>query len=205
MFKKTTDTKADILKVALQLFLQKGYKNVSYQDIVKKTGLSKGAIYHYFTSKEDLLASVFTFLLSTTGQPDTKGLENRVKDIESFRKVFIRTKTEQIKGFTELTGDPSIKFNKVLFFLEAINESEELKKVIRELMQTEIEFLKRCFLSLKNHGQLPQGKDAVVLAENLYWILQGKETLMLFMPDEIIAGSFIKMYNKTVKDFFKNL
>lgn len=205
MTKETTDTKDGILKVALQLFLQKGYKNVSYQDIVKKSGLSKGAIYHYFKSKDDLLVCVFKFLLKTTSLPAIKGFENQVKDSESFRKLFIKTKTEQINGFTELMEDQSFKFNKVLFFLEAINESEELKKVIRDLMQTEIGFLKKCFLILKKHGQLPPGKDAALLAENLYWILQGKETLMLFMPNEIMAGNFIKMYNNTVKDFFRNL
>src|SRR5579863_7181554 len=147
MTKETTDTRAGILKVALQLFLQKGYKNVSYQDIVKKSGLSKGAIYHYFKSKEDLLVCVFKFLLKTTSQPAIEGLENQVKDSESFRKLFIKTKTEQINGFTELMEDQSFKFNKVLFFLEAINESEELKKVIRDVMQTEIVFLKKCFFS----------------------------------------------------------
>lgn len=43
-----------ILEVATQLFLNKGYDNTSMQDIVQALGMSKGAVYHHFKSKEDL-------------------------------------------------------------------------------------------------------------------------------------------------------
>ncbi|MCK7528824.1 MAG: TetR/AcrR family transcriptional regulator [Ignavibacteriales bacterium] len=49
------ETKEHILKTSLMLFLQKSYKDVTMKEIVEKTGLSKGAFYHYFTSKEELL------------------------------------------------------------------------------------------------------------------------------------------------------
>lgn len=48
-------TVAKILKVSGQLFYEKGYENTSMQDIVDQLHLSKGAIYHHFRSKEDLL------------------------------------------------------------------------------------------------------------------------------------------------------
>jgi TetR/AcrR family transcriptional regulator, transcriptional repressor for nem operon len=57
------DTKQHILDIALRLFLQKTFKEVTMQEIVKKTGLSKGAFYHYFKSKELLFQEVLnTFL-----------------------------------------------------------------------------------------------------------------------------------------------
>src|ERR1017187_5033507 len=102
MTKITTDTRSNILMVALQLFLQKGYKDVSYQDLVKKTGLSKGAIYHYFESKEVLLVAVFEFLMEATQQPATVEPQNMVKDNESFIKLFIDSKMVQINGFKKI-------------------------------------------------------------------------------------------------------
>jgi len=58
------ETKEHILKVALILFLQKSFKAVTMKDIVEKTGLSKGAFYHYFSRKEDLFNEVIrTFYL----------------------------------------------------------------------------------------------------------------------------------------------
>ena len=48
-----------ILDVATRLFLEKGYENTSVQDIIDNLGgLTKGAIYHHFKSKEEILAAV---------------------------------------------------------------------------------------------------------------------------------------------------
>ena len=48
-----------ILDTAFRLFMEKGYERTSIQDIIDHLGgLSKGAIYHHFKSKEDILAAV---------------------------------------------------------------------------------------------------------------------------------------------------
>lgn len=48
-----------ILNVAFRLFMEKGYEYTSVQDIIDHLdGLSKGAIYHHFKSKEDILVAV---------------------------------------------------------------------------------------------------------------------------------------------------
>ena len=48
-----------ILDVAFRLFIEKGYEHTSIQDIIDNLGgLSKGAIYHHFKSKEDILVAV---------------------------------------------------------------------------------------------------------------------------------------------------
>jgi len=52
------DSKEHILEVSLNLFLQKNFKEVTMQEIVDKTGLSKGAFYHYFKSKEQVFEDV---------------------------------------------------------------------------------------------------------------------------------------------------
>lgn len=48
-----------ILDVAGRLFMEKGYEHTSIQDIIDNLGgLSKGAIYHHFKSKEEILDAV---------------------------------------------------------------------------------------------------------------------------------------------------
>lgn len=45
-----------ILEAAQKLFFEKGYDNTTIQDIVDKLGgLTKGAIYHHFKSKEEFI------------------------------------------------------------------------------------------------------------------------------------------------------
>lgn len=197
------ETRTLILKVSLQLFLKKGYKEVSYQDIINKTGLSKGAIYHYFKSKDDLLAHVFEFLLEATRQPETEDPENQVTNLSSFKKLFIGSKKETVKNFKKLLGTKSLKFNKILFFLEAIAENERLKDIIVEIMKLEKEFLEKCFLGLQKYNKLPKGKDPSLLAESLFWMLQGKEMMIFFVSSVDQEDDFIKIYDKTISDFFK--
>lgn len=52
------ETVRKILDTAEQLFIEKGYDRASLQDILDRTGLSKGAIYHHFASKEDIFYAV---------------------------------------------------------------------------------------------------------------------------------------------------
>lgn len=47
-----------ILDAARTLFLTNGYDSTSIQDILDATGLSKGGLYHHFTSKEEVLESM---------------------------------------------------------------------------------------------------------------------------------------------------
>lgn len=57
--KHPEETVSLILDVAARLFLEKGYEHTSIQDIIDNLGgLSKGAIYHHFRSKEDILVAV---------------------------------------------------------------------------------------------------------------------------------------------------
>lgn len=48
-------TERRILDAARRLFAEKGYEKTSVQDIISATGLSKGAVYHHFRSKEAIL------------------------------------------------------------------------------------------------------------------------------------------------------
>ncbi|SFE06472.1 transcriptional regulator, TetR family [Paenibacillus catalpae] len=51
---QTEQTKRKIADAARALFVQKGYKATSIEDIVKATGCSAGNIYYHFKSKEGL-------------------------------------------------------------------------------------------------------------------------------------------------------
>lgn len=47
-----------ILDAAACLFAQNGYAHTTLQDVIDETGLSKGAVYHHFKSKEEIAAKV---------------------------------------------------------------------------------------------------------------------------------------------------
>lgn len=47
-----------ILSVSAKLFLEKGFDKTSMQDIATTAGISKGAIYHHFQSKDEIIKAV---------------------------------------------------------------------------------------------------------------------------------------------------
>lgn len=74
---------AEVLDRALELFLERGYENVSLNDLLAVAGTSKGAFYHYFPSKEALVAALarrsaakaFEVLRPVFAQPGKNALE----------------------------------------------------------------------------------------------------------------------------------
>ena len=55
---KPHTTRHRILGAATQLFARRGYGEASVSDIAAEAGVSMGALYHHFTSKEELFRTV---------------------------------------------------------------------------------------------------------------------------------------------------
>lgn len=58
MVKSKQNTRLKILQTALELFSRNGYDKTSVQRIIDGVGVSKGAFYHYFKSKEEVLEAI---------------------------------------------------------------------------------------------------------------------------------------------------
>jgi TetR/AcrR family transcriptional regulator, transcriptional repressor for nem operon len=54
-------SKEHIISSSVGVFNTKGYVGTSLQDVMNKTGFTKGGIYRHFTSKEELAAAVFNY------------------------------------------------------------------------------------------------------------------------------------------------
>lgn len=85
-----------ILDVAFRLFMEKGYEHTSIQDIINQLGgLSKGAIYHHFKSKEDILIAVTDRMTDASNQMlavirDRKDLNGKEKLKTIFKESICR-------------------------------------------------------------------------------------------------------------------
>lgn len=60
--KPADDRQAEILDAARALFFEHGYEAASVQQIIDRIGISKGAFYHHFDSKEALLDRLVTHM-----------------------------------------------------------------------------------------------------------------------------------------------
>lgn len=68
MPRRATDTKERIVRTATSLFSSHGYTATSVDDVISAVGITKGAFYHYFNSKEHLCEIVVTEAISSYRQ-----------------------------------------------------------------------------------------------------------------------------------------
>jgi AcrR family transcriptional regulator len=55
----------EISEAALRLFAAKGFQNTSIREIADEAGISKGLIYNYYSSKEEILKSLINTVFDT--------------------------------------------------------------------------------------------------------------------------------------------
>ena len=106
-----------ILGVATRLFMEKGYEHTSIQDIINNLGgLSKGAIYHHFKSKEDILVAVTDKMTEESNKllgliRDRTDLNGKEKLRAMFRESIFRTVQDEI-----FSAAPNISNNPRMIF-----------------------------------------------------------------------------------------
>ena len=61
--KTSPDRKQQVIAAAVRVFVAKGIQNTSMNEIILASGLSKGGVYHYFESKDDLVLGVLDVFL----------------------------------------------------------------------------------------------------------------------------------------------
>lgn len=91
-----TDRKKAILDAALHVFSEQGYHNTSIIEVSKKAGISKGLIYNYFDSKEELLDILLGSFLDDEMLAVKKVLK---KPLTGFTMIeFIKLNTQILKA-----------------------------------------------------------------------------------------------------------
>ena len=68
MRQKTEAKRQAIVKVAAEVFKERGYDRASMSEIAERVGGSKATLYSYFSSKEELLLAVLTGMAAITSQ-----------------------------------------------------------------------------------------------------------------------------------------
>lgn len=77
-----------IIEAALECFSSSGYTNTTMDHIVKQSGISKGGIYLYFKSKEDIFRDIADEVMSERSSSLEKINTENISSSEKFR-VFV--------------------------------------------------------------------------------------------------------------------
>lgn len=101
-----------IIAAALDLFAHNGFHSTSIAQVAAKAGISKGLIYNYFSSKEDLLQAIFTEVMKNTAdiltlEPEASPKETLIT-ITSATADFMYNNQEYMRLFLTLMMQPEV-------------------------------------------------------------------------------------------------
>ena len=63
--KKGEKRKQELLKIAYDMFLTRGYENTSVDEIIERAQIAKGTYYYHFQSKEQMLEEVIDMMIDS--------------------------------------------------------------------------------------------------------------------------------------------
>lgn len=121
----------ELLDVAQRLFVRNGYDGTSVARIITELGVSKGAFYHYFNSKEDLLEALACRFARTTAVQADALLRGPTMDAFSRLTAFMGTmRRHKVDNVAELraTFEP-------LFRAENLQLHEKTHRAVTEVVR----------------------------------------------------------------------
>ncbi|TRO53417.1 TetR/AcrR family transcriptional regulator [Candidatus Bathyarchaeota archaeon] len=163
---KWNETHQTILNTAQQLFAVKGYNGTSMNDIVKESGVSKGAIYNHFESKERLFLS----LMEVQTQVGFSQLEATFSDDD--------TSVDKLKKILAVTFSGSVSCPRELCMMQTefmvsasriesiVPELQKRYRMIRDFMVAIIEDGKR-------RGEIKEELDSESIVTLVFATLDG--------------------------------
>ena len=113
------DTKERILETALTLFAQSGYLGTSMHDIAKELGITKGALYKHYASKQEILDSIVE-RMNKMDYERAEEYEMPETEPDGFAEAYLHTpiakiRTYSMAQFAHWTKEPfSSNFRKML-------------------------------------------------------------------------------------------
>jgi AcrR family transcriptional regulator len=181
--------KQDLLKsVAMKLFAVKGYHETSISQIAKEAGISKGLLYNYYQSKEDLLVALFSdmvALFSSLLNPDNDN-EITGKEMSDFFDKLIKSLDENRESW-------------ILFY------QLSMQPVVLELMLSKIKngallinYINLLEKYFEDHFDDPE-EEYVVFSS----MIKGFFTIYLFNPESVPEGVTKKFKARLRKMFIR--
>lgn len=128
-------TREKILQISLKLFSEKGYEKVTVDEIVKKSGTSKGSFYQHFSAKSDI------FLVRFIEVDDyyREVFRSFPVDMDATEKLFIFIRklmrfleVEMGKDLMKVIYSSALDSKEHTYFL---NSNRSLFKIIRSLIE----------------------------------------------------------------------
>ena len=144
------NSKQHILDTAFKLFLKKTFKEVTMQEIVAATGLSKGGFYHYYESKDQLFAEVINHFFANHMDFDYSRFSTA--SLAEFCKDCLSDYDNKLNRISKTGSNVDVNFYLLIF--EAIKILPGFKEKMAEQKANELKAWKKIINLAKKNGEI---------------------------------------------------
>ncbi len=189
------DTRETILKTAYNLFLYNNYEAVTIDSIIKATGLTKGGIYYYFASKEEIFKAVIDkYMLEN--RPDSsveyKSLEALIQStIDNVKKKFTKMVIEN-KDFQN-----EIPVNLLSLIVTSLHYYPGYAKIGIEFIKSQDKQWEDTIQKAIKNGEIRHDMDIPATAKNFIQINSG------IVMNMITGGSIIYAFDMFERQYWQ--
>jgi AcrR family transcriptional regulator len=159
-----------IIETSMKLLSEKGITKTSMNDIIRESGLSKGGVYHYFSSKNELLIEVWNYFFELYAYSNISRLQN---DQELQKKPAVE-QIDILIQYHETMLDSMGKDLSLMMdlFIEAIHNAE-LRKVFNQQYLIVSGITKALIDTAQKQGDIKPEIDSEVLSTALLAVFDG--------------------------------
>jgi TetR/AcrR family transcriptional repressor of nem operon len=160
------DTRQRIVEAAMELFWLKGYGSTSIADILSRSQVNSGSLYHFFPGKQDLLLAVLEAYRDGIGpmllEPAWSGVEDPIERVFALLGSYRRALVE-----TECTYGCPIGS----LALELHEADPVVRERIAENFTAWVGAVKACFDAASD--RFPRETDTTAMAEMAFNVMEG--------------------------------
>lgn len=176
-------TKEHIILTAFRLFLQRGYKEVTMSMLVKATGLSKGAFYHYFENKEQLFIETLDNLFFSISPFSNEMVINPEVSFYDYMQMYIDNVKKMSKMISTYVGEEASGMGYYRLMLDVANYAPDFHKKIENTNKYELDFWKKVIENGIRKGEIKDELDLDILANHFQWLQDGIAMNSIFSGD----------------------
>ncbi|PFA69224.1 TetR family transcriptional regulator [Bacillus sp. AFS015802] len=154
---KRRQTKNLLLDTTKALVEEKGCNTLTLNNIIERSGLSKGAIYHYVKSKDELLALVLKERMEEIS-------DRFFAEVNKGKKEFEGPLKEIAKKLPSLQ-DPQDVTNQIFLYLLTNNDQPAVREIIQSFYQQAVQMSKHWITNGQDSGVIPSSVNADKTAE----------------------------------------
>ncbi|EER62062.1 transcriptional regulator, TetR family [Acidovorax delafieldii 2AN] len=160
--KNSQETVEKIVSAARRLFAKKGYANASLEDIAKLAGFTKGAIYHFFRSKESLLLAILVDMGERSIGQTARVMQST--NVCAFEKLLLFNRL-QAEWAARNPDDLAIL---MWVSIESANQKSAVRAQVRSIYSRIEEVLESTLEKGKESGEFP---GILQVKETVLWII----------------------------------